>query len=405
MMKKLYNHIAPGLSDLEWEMAKHIPAGGNWKNIPKHIPSQRLEQIRRSGGRTTYYGRLMWDKPAYTITTYFNRLGNSSNLHPEQQRMISIREGARLQSFPDNFIFHGTRTSQYKQIGNAVPPLLARAVAELLEPYLENKTFIDLFAGAGGMSEGFRMKNFELLSAVEIEKHFFETYKKNHQNSNQEFLLTGDITKEEVKEKIKSVVNEQKVGIVVGGPPCQGFSTAGWRDPNDTRNQLFNEFHEIVRDVRPEFFVMENVTGILTMRKGKVIQEIKEVFNEIGYSINAILKLHAEDYGVPQKRRRVFIIGSLKALNIEPPKTLFSENIEFPPNPITTKQSIYGLPTLKSGEGEFEMKNNYQATSPYERFLMNEIDFDEFYYQVKTENRKTMKSSVGVQPMLFPTHL
>ena len=154
----LYNHIAPGLSKLEWEMAKHIPAGGNWKNIPEHIPSQRLEQIRKSGGRTTYYGRLVWDKPAYTITTYFNRLGNSSNLHPEQQRMISTREGARLQSFPDKFIFHGTKSSQYKQIGNAVPPLLARAVAETIEPHLENRTFIDLFAGAGGMSEGFRMK-------------------------------------------------------------------------------------------------------------------------------------------------------------------------------------------------------------------------------------------------------
>ncbi len=81
---KLYNHIAPVLSKLEWEMIQHIPAGGNWKNIPANIPSQRLVQIRRNGGRTTYYGRLEWEKPAFTITTYFNRLGNSSNLHPEQ---------------------------------------------------------------------------------------------------------------------------------------------------------------------------------------------------------------------------------------------------------------------------------------------------------------------------------
>jgi DNA (cytosine-5)-methyltransferase 1 len=120
---KLYNHIAPVLSKLEWEMVQHIPAGGNWKNIPENIPSQRLVQIRKNGGRTTYYGRLEWEKPAFTITTYFNRLGNSSNLHPEQQRMISTREGARLQSFPDNYVFWGTKTSQYKQIGNAIPPL------------------------------------------------------------------------------------------------------------------------------------------------------------------------------------------------------------------------------------------------------------------------------------------
>ena len=156
---KLYNHISPRLSDMEWEMSKHIPAGGNWQNIPTHFPSKRLEQIRKSGGRTTYYGRLSYDKPSYTITTYFNRLGNSSNLHPVQQRMISTREGARLQSFKDEFIFYGSKSSQYKQIGNAVPPLLARAVAETIKPFIKNKTIIDLFSGAGGMSEGFLMED------------------------------------------------------------------------------------------------------------------------------------------------------------------------------------------------------------------------------------------------------
>lgn len=403
MKRKIYNHIAPVLSDLEWEMAKHIPAGGNWQNIPEHIPSQRLTQIRKSGGRTTYYGRLVWDKPAYTITTYFNRLGNSSNLHPEQQRMISIREGARLQSFSDDFIFHGTKTSQYKQIGNAVPPILARAVAETLENHLENKAFIDLFAGAGGMSEGFRMKNFNLLGAVEIEKNYFESFKKNHLEINQDFLLVGDITQAHIKDKIKSIANSQKVGVIVGGLPCQGFSSAGWRNPEDNRNQLFREFYEIVRDVRPEFFVIENVTGILTMRKGQVIKEITEVFREIGYYLNTPFKLYAEDYGVPQKRRRVFIIGSLKNTKISPPKPLFSETEVFLPKPIKVKQAIYNLPRLKSGEGVFEMESDYKAISIYEKLMMNEIDFDEFYHLAKSENRKTVKHFVVSQSMLFPT--
>jgi len=403
MKKKLYNHIAPGLSKLEWEMAKHIPAGGNWKDIPENIPSQRLVQIRKSGGRTTYYGRLVWDKPAFTITTYFNRLGNSSNLHPEQQRMISIREGARLQSFPDNFIFHGTRTSQYKQIGNAVPPLLARAVAETLENHLENKTFIDLFAGAGGVSEGFRMKNFELLGALEIEKNYFETFRKNHRESNQDFLLVGDATQNSIKEKIKSIANTNKVGVIVGGLPCQGFSYAGWRNPEDNRNQLFKDFFEIVRDVRPEFFVIENVTGILTMRKGRVISEIAEVFREIGYHLNLPFKLNAEDYGVPQKRRRVFIIGSLKNIKIAPPKLLFSDTDFFLPRPITVRQAICGLPALQTSEGVFEMETDYKATSVYEKLMTNEIGFNEFYYSAKTENKKIAKSFVNSQPTLFPT--
>ena len=149
----LHNHIAPGLSKLEWEMVQHIPAGGNWQNIPDTIPSQRLEQIRRSGGRTTYYGRLEFDKPSYTITTYFNRLGNGCNLHPSQNRIISTREGARLQSFKDSFTFYGSKTSQYKQIGNAVPPLLGRAIAETLKDHLRNLTFVDLFAGLKGFCQ------------------------------------------------------------------------------------------------------------------------------------------------------------------------------------------------------------------------------------------------------------
>jgi DNA (cytosine-5)-methyltransferase 1 len=398
---KLYNHIAPVLSKLEWEMAQYIPAGGNWKNIPESIPSQRLVQIRKSGGRTTYYGRLEWDKQAYTITTYFNRLGNSSNLHPDQQRMISIREGARLQSFCDKFIFYGTKTSQYKQVGNAVPPLLARAIAETLAPHIENKTFIDLFSGAGGISEGFCMENFELLGALEIEKNYFETFRKNHVKVDNDCMIVDDITKQSVKDKIKSIANTKKVGLVIGGPPCQGFSNAGWRNPNDSRNQLFNDFFEIVKDIRPEFFIMENVIGILTMRGGDVIKEISEIFSEIGYQVNLPYQLKAEHFGVPQKRRRVFIIGSLKKIRIDSPKQLFSECDEKLPTPITVKQAIYGLPALQTGEGFFEMETIYTPTSPYEELMMNKINFQEFYYLSKSENRNIKNCSNSMYYSLF----
>ena len=378
---KLYNHISPRLSDLEWEMAKHIPAGGNWKNIPVHIPSKRLEQIRKSGGRTTYYGRLLYDKPSFTITTYFNRLGNSSNLHPEQQRMISIREGARLQSFRDSFIFYGSKTSQYKQIGNAVPTLLARAVAEAIKPYLKNKTFIDLFSGAGGMSEGFLMEDYKLVASNEIEKHYFETYKRNHSSiSNNDNLVLGSITDKKIKEKvISSKTDIEKVGLVIGGPPCQGFSYAGWRDPNDTRNQLFQDFVDVVDSVKPEAFVMENVPGILTMRKGEALNEIIEAFEKIGYKVNKPFKLSAENYGVPQKRKRVFIVGTLVKYNIEQPKKLFSLDDDNLPNPITVRDAIGGLPDLKTDSGEFEADYEYKSTSPFESLMMGEIDFKVFY--------------------------
>lgn len=401
MKKKIYNHIAPGLSTLEMRMAQHIPAGGNWQNIPENIPSKRLEQIRKSGGRTTYYGRLVWDKPSFTITTYFNRLGNSSNLHPQQNRMISIREGARLQSFSDNFIFHGTKTSQYKQIGNAVPPLLARVIAELIEPHLESKNYIDLFAGAGGMSEGFSYNSYNLCGAVELEKHFFETFKQNHKNCNNEFLLQGDITKTEIKEKIKSVSNSQKIGVVIGGPPCQGFSYAGWRDPKDNRNQLFKEFVDIVNDIRPEFFVMENVPGILTMRKGEAVKEIIQYFSEIGYHVNIPIKLNAEDFGVPQKRRRVVIIGSLKKIKITIPRPLFSMSKGTLPKPISVYQAIVSMPQLESGAGELEMNCSYKPISAYDKLMQKEIDFDDFYEIIKIENSHSINHQIKY-PHHFP---
>jgi DNA (cytosine-5)-methyltransferase 1 len=381
MSKKLYNHIAPGLSKLEWEMVKHIPAGGNWQNIPDTIPSQRLEQIRRSGGRTTYYGRLEFNKPSYTITTYFNRLGNGCNLHPSQDRIISTREGARLQSFKDSFVFFGSKTSQYKQIGNAVPTLLARAIAETLKDHLKSQTFVDLFAGAGGMSEGFLSEGFKLIAANEIEKNYFETYKQNHSEFDKgDNLILGDITLPDIKDQIINVSKKQKkIGVVIGGPPCQGFSNAGWRNPDDKRNQLFKEFVHVVNEIRPEIFVMENVPGILTMRKGEAMKEIIASFEEIGYYVNTPFKLSAENFGVPQKRKRVVIVGSLKKEKINPPKILFSATDENLPKPITVKQAIGGLPVLETGSGDFEMICNYKATSAYEKLMLGEIDFATFY--------------------------
>jgi len=377
---KIYNHIAPKFSELEWEMVKNIPPGGNWQNIPESVPSKRLEQIRKSGGRTTYYGRLRNDKPSYTISTYFNRIGNGCHIHPDQLRLISIREAARLQSFRDSFVFHTSNASIYKQIGNAVPPILARAIAELIEKNLENKTFIDLFAGAGGMSEGFLMQNFKLLGAIEIDPKFFETFLKNHKNGNGgDFFINGDITLEENKEKLIGIKDKCKVGVIIGGPPCQGFSTAGWRNPEDKRNQLFKNFVDIVNKVRPEFFVMENVPGILSMRKGEAIKEIIRSFEEIGYHVNKPFKLKAEEFGVPQKRRRVFIIGSLKNIPILPPKPLFSEEDNNLPNPITVKEAIGSLPQLKANDGEFEIEIDYYPKSNYEKLLAGDIDFKTFY--------------------------
>ena len=333
----LYNHTAFKMGKHEEEIARYIPEGGNWKDIPLSISDRRLDGIRKTGGRTTYYGRLKWDAPSYTIATYFNRVGNGCNLHPSQPRVMSTREAARLQSFPDDFIFVGSKTSQYKQIGNAVPPLLGRFVSTLLKPYLNSFNFIDLFAGCGGLSEGFLMNGYHLLAANELDKNIIQTNILNHSKyvDKDKFIL-GDVTKQEVKDRIYSACIGKRVDVILGGPPCQGFSYAGWRDPNDKRNQLFREFVSIVRELKPQFFVMENVLGILTMRNGEAIQDIIHAFKDEGYHVGTPLKLNSMWFGVPQRRKRIFIIGSLDP-NIEfaQPEPLLDDNNIFLPRPVT----------------------------------------------------------------------
>ena len=377
----LYNHVSHKIGNYAKELASHIPEGGNWKDIPLSISDRRLDGIRATGGRTTYYGRLRWDAPSYTIATYFNHVGNGCNLHPSQQRVISTREAARLQSFPDDFVFVGSKASQFKQIGNAVPPLLGRFVSTLIKPHLDSYNFVDLFAGCGGLSEGFIQNGFNLLAANEFDASVFETNKYNHSKyaSEDKFIL-GDITKDETKQRIYDACEGKQVDVILGGPPCQGFSYAGWRDPNDTRNQLFREFVAIVRVLKPKFFVMENVLGILTMRQGESIKDIIRAFREEGYHVGTPLKLNAMWFGVPQKRKRVFIIGSLDPnINFHQPLPLFDDDNIFLPKPITVRDAIGNFPEIENGGGSLEMEWEIKNPSPYDMLMQRQISFDEFY--------------------------
>ena len=382
----LYNHVAHKIGAYAQELARHIPQGGNWKDIPLSISDRRLDGIRATGGRTTYYGRMRWDAPSYTIATYFNHVGNGCNLHPSQDKVMSTREAARLQSFPDDFVFVGSKASQFKQIGNAVPPLLSRFVSTLIKPHLDSYNFVDLFAGCGGLSEGFIQNGFNLLAANEIDKNIIKTNILNHSKyaSEDKFIL-GDITSDETKQRIYDACEGRQVDVILGGPPCQGFSYAGWRDPEDKRNQLFRDFVDIVTTLKPKFFVMENVSGILTMRKGEAIKEIIHAFANTGYYVNNPLKLTAADFGVPQKRKRVILIGCRENITIGQPAPLFSDKKEglFPlPQYVSVREAIGSFPAIPDGGGEEEMEITIDNPSAYDRLMAKEISFDEFY-QIK----------------------
>ena len=371
----IYNHQTTSLSEIDLRMVRSIPSGGNWKNIPLDIPSKRVEGIRLSGGRTTYYGRLRWDFPAYTIATYFNRPGNGCNIHPDdlsakypQHRLISFREAARVQSFPDNFRFLGSKSSMFKQIGNAVPPLLAYSIAKALL----GSTVVDLFCGCGGLSKGFELAGYHVLAGLEIEKHALATWTHNHVGA----PVLGDINNKDIKDRLIAIVRNSLGGrnldVLAGGPPCQGFSTAGWRETTDPRNKLWLNYLEILNKLNPKYFLIENVPGLLSVQKNGllIIDNMRTEFSKLGYFLN-YRALKAEDYGVPQLRRRVFIIGNRS--DIKP--------FEFPDvsisTPFTVRDAISNLPRIGVNDGVDELVvTNYQTQSKYQEWLIGECNVE-----------------------------
>jgi DNA (cytosine-5)-methyltransferase 1 len=188
---------------------------------------------------------------------------------------------------------------------------------------MKKPVIVDLFAGAGGLSEGFREAGFDVVWANDHIPVFCETYRRNHPKT---LVFCGDI-REINADKIKNDISGRNVDVVIGGPPCQGFSIAGRRDINDPRNSLFMEFVRMVDGLKPKYFVMENVPGILTMATAKnenVVEIIEKEFEKIGYKMK-YKKLRAADYGVPQKRQRVIFIGTNTGKPISHPIPTHSE--------------------------------------------------------------------------------
>lgn len=167
-----------------------------------------------------------------------------------------------------------------------------------------DKKIIDLFCGCGGLSLGFEMAGFKPALAIDFWKDAIETYNYN-QSSN--VGICEDITKIN-SNYLKKICKDHNIVGVIGGPPCQGYSTVGKRDINDDRNYLYKEYCRIVEEIKPDFFVLENVKGLLTLNKGAFKEDIIKKFTDLGYNVEYKL-LNAADYGVPQNRNRVFFVG------------------------------------------------------------------------------------------------
>ncbi len=232
-------------------------------------------------------------------------------------------------------------------------------------------TVIDLFAGAGGMTEGLRKAGFHSVLANEYDDMAGVTFKTNHPNVPLVIKDVKDLSVEEVLERTNLKVGE--LSMISGGPPCQGFSLAGPRLDGDPRNQMFKEFVRLVDGLRPEVFLFENVSGIMSMSGGTVLSAIVVEFTSIGYKCEYKL-LSAADYGVPQARPRFILIGVRDGDaigfpepthgNISGNRDLFSSS-ELRPY-LTVWDALSDLPVIHQGEGEEELQHSGEYNTDYQ---------------------------------------
>jgi DNA (cytosine-5)-methyltransferase 1 len=193
-------------------------------------------------------------------------------------------------------------------------------------------TVVDLFSGAGGLELGFEQADYEILFSTDIDEYCERVHLLNRPGIP---FFRADIR--DLDTAALDTFIGKEIDILVGGPPCQGFSTIGKRvssnpqkrKENDPRNVLFREYIRVLKYLNPKIFLMENVLGLLTRDKGRIYADIERAFNETGYEFDCVT-LNAADYGVPQIRNRVFFYGNRIGVGLSPPKATHSEFGEKP---------------------------------------------------------------------------
>lgn len=218
---------------------------------------------------------------------------------------------------------------------------------------------LDLFCGAGGFSYGMhRNSNFKTYIALDNDSHVVDTFKRNMPNTD---VIVGDITNLEVKREVINKSMRCGINMIIGGPPCQGYALKGKKlGLNDPRNYLFREYLDIVKQVKPEVFVIENVKSILSTANGWFRDEIVKSIQSLGYKVEYGI-LNASRFGVPQSRERAFFICARhNSIPLPEPKMI---------KPVTVRDAISDLSYLDSGEGEFAQSYRLEPSSNYQLMM------------------------------------
>ncbi len=215
---------------------------------------------------------------------------------------------------------------------------------------------LDLFCGAGGLSYGFERTGFEIALGVDMNAAALETFRHNHHIAQ---ILCGDFTDDTLKQQIIEIAKKNQVRGILGGPPCQGFSLKGKKlGLQDERNFLFREYLKLVAKIQPDFIVMENVKALVNTANGYFLNEITQALEHLGLIVRVKI-LNARDFGVPQNRERVFIVGMKNQV--------FDFSILSTSTCVTVADAISDLHFLASGEGTFEQDYRQPENSVYQR--------------------------------------
>ena len=229
---------------------------------------------------------------------------------------------------------------------------------------MKKPTAIDLFCGAGGLSEGLSQAGYEILAGNDIDLFAGETFANTHKDA---LFLDGSIRDLTAKDFLKATgLKKGELDCLAGGPPCQGYSVYNHqRGMHDERSHLFREYLRIVEGLMPKWLVMENVTGIMSAGEGAEFQAVLAGIKSLGYAVEAKI-LRAEDYGIPQERRRVVFIGNRIGLPVVWPEKTHGKGLL----PFTTIQdAIADLPELDNGQDGGVSAYRSEPTSGYQSEL------------------------------------
>lgn len=247
---------------------------------------------------------------------------------------------------------------------------------------------IDLFAGCGGLSKGFMDAGFDIIVGVDNDEVALNTFEKNHNGA---AALNADLSKQETFDEILRIAGDRKIDVIIAGPPCQGFSLTGPRNFDDERNKLYLAVIEMVRRIKPEGFIIENVPGMETLYHGQIKKEILKRFRKMGYNIDARI-LCAADYGVPQLRKRLIFIG-VKQKYGEPP---FPEPRFTPDHYRTCRDAISDLPSREKELGREEDEYTSEPVTDYQKLMRG--DMQVLYNHVATNHTQMVKDTIALVP-------